>query len=176
MTNKVFLATSLDGYIADKNHNLDFLQVVPNPDNVEMGFVDFMNSIDALLMGRKTFETVCSFDCDWPYDKPVFVLTNREIAPEYKQNAAGAFSGDIVSIIEQLNNNGYNNLYIDGGIAVQQALENDLVDEITIAKLPIILGEGIPLFSKMNNQLVFDHDSTQVFLDQIVQSKYIRKR
>ena len=59
MTNKVFLATSLDGYIADKNYNLDFLQVVPNPDNVEMGFFDFMNSIDALLMGRKTFETVC---------------------------------------------------------------------------------------------------------------------
>lgn len=176
MANKVFIATSLDSYIADKDHNLEFLEVVPNPDNVEMGFLEFMNSVDALLMGRNTFEKVCSFGCDWPYNKPVFVLTNREIAEEYKQYAAGAFSGDIVSIIQELNQNGYNNLYIDGGIAIQQSLENDLIDELTIAKLPILLGDGISLFSRMPNKLVFDHDSTEVFLNQIVQSKYIRKR
>ena len=76
MTNIVYIATSLDGYIADKEGGLDWLNCVPNPHQDDMGFVDFMNSIDALVMGRNTFETVCGFDMPWPYNKPVFVLSN----------------------------------------------------------------------------------------------------
>ena len=76
MSNTVFIATSLDGYIADKDGGLDWLQSIPNPENLDMGYVDLIGRIDALVMGRKTFEKVCSFDCDWPYSKPVFVLSN----------------------------------------------------------------------------------------------------
>ena len=76
MSNIVFIATSLDGYIADKNGGLGWLQSTPNPENLDMGWVDLIDRFDALVMGRKTFEKVCSFDCDWPYSKPVFVLSN----------------------------------------------------------------------------------------------------
>ena len=76
MANLVFIGTSLDGYISDKDDGLDWLQSIPNPDNLDLGWGDFLKRIDAILMGRKTFEKVCSFDCPWPYPKPVFVLSN----------------------------------------------------------------------------------------------------
>lgn len=68
--NKVFIAASLDGYIADKNGGLEWLNSISNPDNIDMGYAHFMNDIDAIVMGRVTFETVCDFDVDWPYNKP----------------------------------------------------------------------------------------------------------
>ena len=76
MSNTVFIATSLDGYIADKDGGLDWLNSIPNPDNLDMGWVNFIDRIDALVMGRRTFDKVCSFNCEWPYCKPVFVLSN----------------------------------------------------------------------------------------------------
>ena len=76
MSNTVFIATSLDGYIADKDGGLDWLNSIPNPDNLDMGWVNFIDRIDALVMGRRTFDKVCSFNCEWPYSKPVFVLSN----------------------------------------------------------------------------------------------------
>lgn len=76
MRNIVFIGTSLDGYIADKDGGLEFLQSVPNPENDQLGFPEIMDSIDALLMGRKTYETVLGFGGDWPYFKPVFVLSS----------------------------------------------------------------------------------------------------
>ena len=76
MSNLVYSATSLDGYISDKDDGLDWLQSIPNPNNLDFGWADFIDRIDAIIMGRKTFEKVCGFDCDWPYSKPVFVLSN----------------------------------------------------------------------------------------------------
>ena len=74
MSNRVFIATSLDGYIDDKSGGLDWLHAVPNPDGLDMGYNDFSSSIDAMVMGRNSFETVLGFGIDWPYSKPVFVL------------------------------------------------------------------------------------------------------
>ena len=87
--NSVFIATSLDGYIADKNGGIDWLHSIPNPENDDMGYVEFNNEIDALVMGRTTFETVLGFDVEWPYDKPVFVLSNKlkEIPESHKGKA-----------------------------------------------------------------------------------------
>ena len=76
MTNIVYVGTSLDGYMADKNDGLEWLDMVPNPDGLDFGFSDFMNSIDALIMGKTTFTVVSGFDIPWPYDKPVFVVSN----------------------------------------------------------------------------------------------------
>lgn len=76
MSNTVFIAVSLDGFIADKDGGVDWLHSIPNPVNLDMGYADLMDRIDALVMGRKMFEKVCSFDCDWPYSQPVFVLSN----------------------------------------------------------------------------------------------------
>ena len=76
--NIVFIGRSLDGFIAGKNGELDWLEMIPNPDNVEMGFVSLMQEIDAVVMGKTTFEVVCSFDGEWPYMKHVFVLSNSK--------------------------------------------------------------------------------------------------
>ena len=88
-TNKVFIAKSLDGYIADKNGGIDCLHSILNPNGEDMGYDEFNNGIDALVMGRITFETVLGFDVDWPYDKPVFVLSYKlkEIPKSHKGKA-----------------------------------------------------------------------------------------
>ena len=94
MSNIVFIATSLDGYIADKDGEVDWLHFIPNPENLDMGYVDLIDRIDALVMGRKTFEKVCSFDCDWPYSKPVFVLSNSmKSIPEGYEGKAELIKG-----------------------------------------------------------------------------------
>ena len=89
-SNKVFIATSLDGHIADKNGEIDWLHAIPNPDNIDMGYQDFITQIDAIVMGRNTFETVCNFDMDWPYEMPVFVLSNT--VPGFGFSSLSAFS------------------------------------------------------------------------------------
>jgi len=89
MTNLVYIAASLDGFISDKDDGLDWLQSIPNPNNLDFGYASFIDRIDAIVMGRKTFEKVCSFDCDWPYSKPVFVLSNSlsALPEEYERKA-----------------------------------------------------------------------------------------
>ena len=101
--NSVFIATSLDGFIADKNGEIDWLHSLPNPNNEDMGYNDFTRDIDALVMGRTTFETVCGFDIDWPYIKPVFVLSNtlNEI-PESHKGKAFLAKGSLTAILDQI--------------------------------------------------------------------------
>lgn len=175
MKNKVFIATSLDGYIADENGDIEWLHSIPNSDNDDMGYGEFMSGIDALIMGRKTFEIVCGFDIDWPYDKPVFVLSNtlKEV-PEDLINKVEIVNGDLKSILEKIHSLGYKNLYIDGGTAIRSFLKEDLIDEMTITQIPILLGSGISLFDGLNVKLEFECFATRRFLDRIVQSKFRR--
>lgn len=175
--NMVFIGQSLDGYIADRNGGLDWLQAIPNPAQDDMGYVKFMESIDAIVMGRITFETVCSFDVDWPYHKPVFVLSHtlKSIPGEYVGKAE-LIKGSISSIIKQLHQKAYDRLYIDGGATVQSFLKEDRVDELIVTTLPVLLGGGIPLFSELPEKLEFDLVESKVFLGQVVQSHYKRKR
>jgi dihydrofolate reductase len=176
MTNIVYIATSLDGYIADKNGSLDWLQSIPNPDNLDFGWGEFMGQVDALIMGRNTFATVCGFDGEWPYPVPVFVLSNSmtSIADKYKDKAE-IVSGPLAKIVESLNDRGLSNLYIDGGKTIQSFLQADLIDELTITHIPILLGGGTPLFGSLVKSLAFEHINTQVHLNAMVQSTYRRK-
>ena len=175
--NKVFIARSLDGFIADKNGGLDWLQSIPNPDNNDMGYVAFTSQIDAIIMGRNTFEMVCSFDCDWPYSKPVFVMsTTLELLPEEYNDKAEIVKGSLTEILAFVHKKGFNRLYIDGGSTVQGFLKEDLIDELIITTIPILLGGGAPLFTELPNELEFELIKSEVFLNQIVQSHYSRKR
>ena len=175
--NSVFIATSLDGYIADKNGGIDWLYLIPNPDHDDMGYVEFISDIDALVMGRTTFETVCGFDVDWPYDKPVFVLSNTlsEI-PQSHKGKAFLVKGTLAEILEQIYQKGFYRLYIDGGTTIQNFLKADLIDEMIITTIPILLGGGFPLFSELPNQLEFELVKTKTFLNQITQTHYKRKK
>lgn len=174
--NKVFIACSLDGYIADINDSLDWLQMIPNPDKIDMAYSDFMETIDAIVMGRKTFETVCSFEIDWPYNVPVFVLSNslKTIAPKF-ENKVELIGGSLNSIRQTLNQKGYRNLYIDGGTTIQNFLKEDLIDEIILTTFPILLGGGAKLFEELPKQIEFELLDSKVFLNQIVQNHYRRK-
>ncbi len=175
--NKVFIATSLDGKIADKEGGIDWLHSIPNPDNNDMGYGAFMEGIDALVMGRTTFETVCGFDMDWPYDKPVFVLSNslNQLPSEY-QDKAHLVNGSLTEILDQIHNKGYSNLYIDGGKTIQSFLKEDLIDEMTITIIPIILGGGTPLFGELDAKMEFECVETKLFLGKVAQNRFVRKR
>lgn len=175
--NKVFIARSLDGYIADKKGGLDWLNSVPNPDHLDLGYEKFIQSVDAIVMGRTTFEMVCSFDMDWPYTLPVFVLSNKlDSVPADLKNKVVLVSGPLTEILDQIHKKGYTRLYIDGGVTVQNFLKEDLIDELIITTIPILLGGGIPLFGELPKEMEFEHVESVLFLDALVQDSYRRKR
>ena len=148
--NSVFIATSIDGYISDKTGGLDWLNAIPNPENDTMGYVEFMETVDALVMGRTTFETVCGFDVDWPYTKPVFVLsTTLKELPESHKGKAFLVKGTLMEILDHIHTKGFPRLYIDGGITIRNFLEADLIDEMILTTIPILLGGGSSLFSEL---------------------------
>jgi dihydrofolate reductase len=175
--NSVYIATSIDGFIADKNGGIDWLQMVVNPENSDLGYNNFIEQIDAIVMGRNTFETVCGFDIDWPYKIPVFVLSNSldELPNEYKDKAY-LVKGTLQEVLSTIHQKDCFRLYIDGGATVQSFLKEDLIDDLIITSIPIILGDGIRLFSSFNLQLPFELESSDVLINQLVQSHYKRKR
>ena len=175
--NSVYIATSLDGYIADKNGGIDWLDSIPAPVGEDMGYTAFTNDIDALVMGRKTFETVLGFDVGWPYEKPVFVLSNTmNKIPESHQGKAHVVKGTLKEIIEQIHEKGYRRLYIDGGTTIQGFLKEDLIDELIITTFPIVLGGGAPLFSEPSKELKFQLIGSRIYADQLVQNHFKRSR
>jgi len=173
--NKVFIATSLDGFIADKAGQIDWLHELPNPQGDDMGYAEFMESVDALVMGRKTFETVLGFDMDWPYDKPVFVLsTSLTEIPQELEGKVFLKKGDLTEITAEIHQLGYNHLYIDGGRTIQQFLEADMIHEMTLTTIPILLGGGIPLFGNREKRLHFKCIGTRHCIAAVAQARYVR--
>ena len=142
-----------------------------------MGYKEFMEGVDALIMGRTTFETVCGFEIDWPYEQRVFVLSNslKRVPKEY-EGKVELVQGKLNKIIEQIHAQGYCNLYIDGGQTIQSFLKEDLIDEMTITTIPYLLGGGAPLFGDLAARLDFKCVSSTIFLDQVVQNKFVRQR
>jgi dihydrofolate reductase len=178
MPNIVYIATSIDGYIAREDGNIDWLNEIPNPENDDYGFFTFIKRIDAIIMGRKTFETLLEFN-EWPYPKnlPLFVLSNTlNKLPDSLKGKVEILKGEPLSIIEFLKLKGINSLYIDGGKTIQNFLKEDLIDELIITRIPILLGSGIPLFAKNNIELKFEHVETRVFNNMLVRTTYLRKR
>jgi dihydrofolate reductase len=173
MKNSVFIATSLDGYIADKEGNIDWLHAIPNPNQIDMGYKEFISSIDAIVMGRNTFETVCGFDMDWPYVIPVFVLSNslEKIEDKYSDKVF-LVKGSLNNILTEIHNKGFKNLYIDGGTTIQNFLKENLIDEMTITTIPTLLGGGTPLFKQLEKSQSFECFHSEIFLNKVVQSKF----
>jgi dihydrofolate reductase len=175
MANIVYIATSLDGYIARKDGSIDWLTDIPNPEGSDFGFSAFMERIDGIIMGRVTFEMVLSFG-QWPYSKPVYVLSStlKEIPPEFSDKAE-VVQGDLQSILDSLHSKGIHLLYIDGGKTIQSFLELDLIDELILTRIPIILGSGIPLFTDLDREIKFELTSTEILNKDLVKSTYLKK-
>lgn len=172
----VFIAQSIDGYIAGKDGELDWLNTIPNPTHDDMGFVQLMDEVDGIVMGRTTFKTVCGFDGDWPYTKHVYVLSRTlSEVPEELSNKVSLLSGRPNQIIEELSKKGVKSVYVDGGNVIQRFLQEDLISELRITTIPVLLGGGFSLFGELDAMLEFELVHSKVYLGQLVQTHYRRK-
>jgi dihydrofolate reductase len=170
MKASVFVGTSLDGFIARTNGGLDWL---PPGGGEPHGYDEFMATVDALVIGRKTYETVLSFEA-WPYgDKPVFVLSTHALAPAPRQALVERLSGSPGEIASQLSARGLQHVYVDGGITIQGFLQAGLIQRLIITRIPILLGEGIPLFGVTERDIELEHVATRQYQSGLVQSEYV---
>ena len=172
MKASVFIATSLDGFIARPGGEIDWLGD-SDPEGVDYGFAEFFGSVDCLVMGRNSYEVARSFG-DWPYgSKQVVVLTSRPLSiPDEIASTVEAMAGVPQTIVDQLAERGLHHLYIDGGRTIQAFLDAGLIQRMTIARIPILIGDGIPLFGPPREDIMLRHIQTQSFANGIVQSEY----
>ncbi|HEY0665315.1 MAG TPA: dihydrofolate reductase family protein [Gallionella sp.] len=172
----VFIATSLDGYIARADGGLDWLDranatITPGED---CGYRAFIDSVDVLVMGRLSYEKVLSFDT-WPYgDKRVIVLSSAALAiPDSLGKTVSASAETPQALLAGLSAGGAKHLYVDGGVTIQRFLRAGLVDEITITTIPVLLGQGRPLFGWLDADIWLKHKSTVTYPFGFVQSTYL---
>lgn len=172
--NYVYIAASIDGYIATVDGGIDWLHELPNPENDDYGYAAFMENIDALVMGRNSFEKVLTFGA-WPYEKKVFVLSSSLTeVPSELDGKVEFLSGTLDEVVGHIHSCGFKNLYIDGGKVIQSFLTEDRIDALIITRIPILLGAGIPLFGEFMEPLKFVHKDTKVYGDALVMSHYTR--
>ena len=150
----VYIATSLDGFIAKSDGDIDWLH---HPDYTvegeDFGYNTFMDSISALIMGRNTYDKVLTYG-EWPYSKPVFVLTSKTLdIPENMAEKVFFLKGTPQEVIRKTIQQGFDRLYVDGGKTIQSFLRVGLISEITITQLPVLLGKGIPLFCPLQTSV-----------------------
>jgi len=166
----VFVGTSLDGFIARANGDLDFLEAGGGEPH---GYDEFIATVDALVIGRKTFETVLTFG-SWPYgNKPVFVLSTRSLAPTPPGAMVERMSGAPADIVSQLAARGIGHIYVDGGITIQRFLEAGLIHRLIITRVPVLIGGGIPLFGAVPRDIPLKHVATRHYASGLVQSEYL---
>lgn len=148
----VYIATSVDGFIAKPDGDIEWLHrpEYSGANPVGLSYDDFISTVDALVMGRNTFEKVLSFG-SWPYEgTPVVVLSSRELdIPQHLKGAVSAESEHPTELVSMLESEGRQHLYIDGGVTIQRFLQARLIHEITITRIPVLLGAGIPLFGSL---------------------------
>jgi dihydrofolate reductase len=167
----VFIATSVDGFIAREDGTFDFLSLVEQPEE-DYGFADFFASVDALVIGRNTYETALAFE-EWPYaGKRCIVLTHRETPSLHGEQF---FAGAPAALVEQLGLVGAQRLYVDGGAVIRSFLADGLSDDVTLSIIPVLLGRGISLFGNEVPELKLALESSQAFASGLVQLRYTRR-
>jgi len=171
----VFIATSLDGFIARPDGGLDWLDAVQSPGE-DYGYHSFFDSVDALLLGSGTYETVRTFS-EWPYgDKPCYVATSRSWGPLGHEVFV---RGNPVELARQLAQRGHSRVYLDGGRLIRAFLATGLVADMTLSVIPILLGAGIPLFREIGKEPSYgEHPlklaASQSYPSGLMQLKYVK--
>jgi dihydrofolate reductase len=170
MTASVFVGASVDGFIARQNGDLDWL---PTGGGEPHGYDEFIASVDAIVIGRKTFETVLTFGA-WPYgDKRVVVLSHHPV--DFNAVRGGAveqMSGPPVAIAAKLAASGAHHVYVDGGVTIQGFLRAGLIDRLVITRVPVLIGDGIPLFGSLEHDIRLRHVATRPYPSGLVQTEY----
>lgn len=170
MSVSVFIGTSVDGFIARPNGDLDFL---PPGGGEPHGYDEFMATVDALVIGRKTFETVLAFAA-WPYgQKRVAVLSSRPVDfSTVRGGIVEQMAGPPAEIVSKLAATGAHHLYVDGGITIQQFLRAGLIERIIITRVPVLIGQGISLFGTLPRDIRLLHVVTKHYPSGLVQTEY----
>ena len=166
----VFIGTSLDGFIARANGELDFL---PPGGGEPHGYEEFMATVDTLVIGRKTFETVLAYPT-WPYgDKRVVVLSSGLVDfSGVRGGVVEQMAGSPAEIVAKLAASGAKHLYVDGGVTIQRFLRAGLIQRLTITRVPVLIGEGIPLFGALPQDIRLRHVATRYYPSGLVSSEY----
>jgi len=177
----VYIATSADGYIATLDGSVDWLHISGNSEadmgSEDMGFQSYMDSVDCMIMGRKCMDMISSMNLSseqWPYgDICIVVLSNTiKEPPENLLGKVEMYSGSIQNLILKLENNAYKHAYIDGGSTITSFLNLKLINEMTITKAPILLGNGVPLFGKLNKPIKLIKAKSVVYPNEFIQMSY----
>jgi dihydrofolate reductase len=165
----VFVGTSVDGFIARPNGDLDFL---PPGGGEPHGYNEFIATVDAIVIGRKTFETVLGME-PWPYgDKRVVVLSGHPIDLSTVRGVVEQMAGAPADILSQLAASGASHVYVDGGITIQGFLRAGLIQRLVITRVPVLIGNGIPLFGALPRDIRLLHVATRHYPSGLVQSEY----
>ncbi|KYG65688.1 deaminase [Bdellovibrio bacteriovorus] len=173
ITGHVFIATSLDGFIARENGDIEWLLTRDDP-NEDHGYNDFIKDIDGIVMGRGTFEKALTFD-KWYYNVPVVVLsttlTDNDV-PQPLKDKVQVLRHSPKDIMSHLEKKGWKRVYVDGGQTIQSFLKENLIADLVITTAPVLIGEGKPLFSSLAKDVSLKHLHTKAFPSGLVQSKY----
>ncbi|RJF96628.1 dihydrofolate reductase [Noviherbaspirillum cavernae] len=170
----VYIATSLDGFIARPDGSIDWLINAGNPgDSEDYGYADFMATVDCLAMGRNTFEKALSFP-EWPYEGRRVVVLSRSLSevPESAKGKVELFSGTVGELTRTLKAQEVRRLYIDGGKVIQSFLQAGLVTDMTLTRIPVLIGDGLPLFGTLHEDVYAEHVETTSFKSGFTQSVY----
>jgi Dihydrofolate reductase len=171
METAVFCGVSLDGFIARANDELDWL-MSGSAEKDDNGYKEFIATIDAIVIGRRTYDVVLGFG-GWFYGKmPVFVLSTHELDRVPAEGVIERLSGELGQIYNELEERGFKRVYVDGGKTVQQFLRAGLIDRITISRLPVLIGTGIPLFGETEADIRLKLERVQEFPSGMVQCEY----
>jgi dihydrofolate reductase len=169
MIASVFIGTSVDGFIARRNGSFDFL---PEGGGEPHGYTEFFASIDALVIGRKTFEAVLAL-LEWPYgDKRVIVLSSQTLDFSRVPACVEQMQGSPRDIFSKLERRGIRHIYVDGGVTIQRFLREGLIQRLIITRVPVLIGEGIPLFGSLPKDTRLEHVQTQHYPSGLVKTEY----
>jgi dihydrofolate reductase len=173
MKASVYIATSLDGFIAREDGALDWLpQPGEGSGDEDYGYDAFMATVDVIVMGRKSFEKVLTFGA-WPYVKPVVVLSSGTVKiPEALKGSVELMSGSPAEIVASLSGRGVAHAYVDGGATIQNFIAAGLIQRLTITRIPVLIGRGIPLFGTVLRDVPLRHIQTRSYSSGMVQSEY----
>ena len=171
----VYIATSLDGFIARRDGDIDWLPAPSDPeDGEDYGFSAFFDTVDCMVIVRKTMEKVLGFGV-WPYEgKRVLVLSKTLAkAPPHLVGKVELCSKSPAALVARLENEGYQRVYVDGGKTLQSFIREDLVTDLTVTRIPVLIGDGLPLFGQLEHDVTLTHKATRSYPSGLVQSTYV---
>lgn len=172
-TGHVFIATSLDGFIARPDHSLDWL-MKQKTDGEDHGFDAFIAEMDGIIMGSATFRTVLGFE-EWPYPKPMVVmsrsLTQRDV-PAHLASKVRITDLDPAALMREAGAEGWRAVYVDGGEVIQSFLRAGLIADMTVTLIPILLGEGRRLFGPVDQDIDLRLREARTFPSGLAQIRY----